>query len=189
MSQVEGLRGRARLSGKGDRRPNRWLPVVVGLAIGLGGAAGASTPGSSGPRGVAPVIDGTRIDGSSDLLASHRGKIVVLNFWATWCGPCRAEMPILVAMTKKYESRGVELIAFASNGRSDRDEVVRFLAAAHADFTLWFGARGAELEAFGLPWTLPATVVIDREGVVRGKTSGPVTQEWLDERIAPLLSN
>jgi thiol-disulfide isomerase/thioredoxin len=122
-------------------------------------------------------------------LSDHRGKVVVLNFWATWCKPCREEMPILVSLDHRYRERGVQFIAASADDKSTRRKVPDFARRQRIRFPVWLGATTDDLERFGLGDSLPSTVVIDRNGAVAGRILGMVSNADLQARIEWLLGD
>ena len=110
-------------------------------------------------------------DGTDRRLADWRGEVVVLNFWATWCAPCRAEMPSLDALAAAHAGRGVAVLAVAT-GRNPPDAIARFYAEAEIAHLPVLTDRGSALaRAMGV-MGLPATVLIDREGRELGRIVG-----------------
>jgi thiol-disulfide isomerase/thioredoxin len=110
-------------------------------------------------------------DGTDRRLADWRGEVVVLNFWATWCAPCRAEMPSLDALAAAQAGRGVAVLAVAT-GRNPPDAIARFYAEAEIAHLPVLTDRGSALaRAMGV-MGLPATVLIDREGRELGRIVG-----------------
>ena len=138
--------------------------------------------GAHAPALVVPLLDGRTFD-----LAHVRGKVVIVNFWATWCSPCRAEMPRLDAFYKRYHGRGVELLGLSVDDASDR--------AAVADIMRHFSypaalAANAGVNGFGEPVAVPMTWIIDTQGVVRARlvAGSAVTEQSLEQAVAPLLA-
>ena len=137
----------------------------------------------------APSLDAKLLDGSEFSLAAASGKVIVVNFWATWCEPCRAEMPALDAYYKKHKAEGLEVIAISMDQPADDSKVREVMRA----FT--FGAvlgREASFRGYGRVWRLPLTFVIDRAGVLRkdGWYGDPgIDLSLLDKIVTPLLSS
>jgi len=155
------------------------LPALLALLV-LPSIGAAPTQG--------PVeIESTDLAGANVKLSSLRGHVVVLNFWATWCGPCRAEMPELVAAAKEWMPRGVEFVGLASNGHRDLDEVRRFVDGQHVPYPIWLGGMGSDLDRFGLPWIIPATVVLDAEGKAIATHSGAIRRDWIDQALRTVV--
>jgi thiol-disulfide isomerase/thioredoxin len=123
--------------------------------------------------------------GRNVRLSSYKGKIVLLNFWATWCPPCRAEMPELVTWQREYRNRGLQVIG-VTYPPTNRAEVRRFVRRIKANYPIVLGRK--EIKAlFYEGETLPITVVIDREGNVRETIEGILLPEEFEEKIRPLL--
>ena len=163
------------------------LPRIAALLLlcCLAGGAGAKGLAVGEP---APSIDATLLDGSHFSLSDMRGKVVVVNIWATWCGPCRAEMPALEAFYKAHRNQGLVVLAISADDRSDIDEV----RAVMRDFTYPAAmARDSKIGGYGRLWRVPLTFVIDRDGVLRrdGFKSAPtIDASVLDQDVLPLLA-
>jgi thiol-disulfide isomerase/thioredoxin len=125
------------------------------------------------------------IRGRSVRLSSYKGKIVLLNFWATWCPPCRAEMPELVTWQREYRARGLQVIG-VTYPPTNRTEVRRFVRRIKTNYPIVLGRK--EIKAlFYEGETLPITVVIDREGNIRETIEGILLPEEFEEKIRPLF--
>ena len=129
------------------------------------------------------------LSGRQVSLSEYRGKIVVLNFWATWCKPCREEMPILVSLHHRYRERGVQFVAASADDETTRKKVPDFARRLKIKFPVWVGATTDDMERLGLGDALPATVVIDRNGAVAGRILGMVSNADLQKRIEWLLGD
>jgi cytochrome c biogenesis protein CcmG/thiol:disulfide interchange protein DsbE len=111
--------------------------------------------------------------GDSVSLSSRRGKVVLLNVWATWCHPCRAEIPELVALNKKYASRGMEIIGVSIDAASADSDVQGFIKDFAMDYPIWLDPEDIISTRFLLVG-VPTTFLIDREGILRWRKTGPV---------------
>lgn len=127
--------------------------------------------------------------GAEQKLSAYRGRIIILNFWATWCVPCREEMPMLVKLRREYAARGVEVIGPSADEPKTRDQIAVFLKKQKITFPIWVGATTAHMEQMGLGTALPATAVIDRDGCIAGRILGPLDEADLRARIEWLLGN
>jgi thiol-disulfide isomerase/thioredoxin len=131
----------------------------------------------------APVLELRDMQGNEVSLRALRGKIVVLNFWATWCVPCREEMPMLERMHREFAARGVEIIGASADDESTRRQIAPFLRRVKVTFPVWVGATTEHMKQLGLGTALPATAVIDREGRIIGRILGPLDEAALRQRI------
>lgn len=127
--------------------------------------------------------------GAEQKLSSYRGRIVILNFWATFCVPCREEMPMLVKLRREYAARGVEVIGPSADDEKTQPQIAPFLKKQKIDFPIWLGATTDHMKALGLGEALPATAVIDRDGRIVGRILGPLEEKDLRTRIEWLLGN
>jgi thiol-disulfide isomerase/thioredoxin len=130
------------------------------------------------------VLKDTR--GRTVRLSAYRGKVVLLNFWATWCPPCRAEMPDLIKLQREYGARGLQIVGITYPPTS-RAEVDRFVSRLKVNYPILYGTRGTAL-LFNLEDApLPTTVLIDREGNIRDRILGILEPEEFEQKILPLL--
>ena len=129
------------------------------------------------------------LKGQQQSLAQYRGKIVVLNFWATWCIPCLEEMPILTELQSRYEAQGVQVIGASADEPSTQRAIPSFLRKRKIDFPVWLGATTADMQRLALGEALPATAIIDKDGQIVGRILGPVEKEDLQHRIEWLLGD
>ena len=123
------------------------------------------------------------LNGKKVRVSDFRGKIVVLNFWATWCVPCREEMPLLVEAESKYGPRGVVFIAASLDDRETRPKIPEFLDKFGIRFPIWTGASTLDLDDLKLGQMLPATAFLDRDGRVKARVLGQLTRDELYERL------
>jgi thiol-disulfide isomerase/thioredoxin len=117
-------------------------------------------------------------------LAAERGKVVIVNFWATWCSPCRAEMPQLDSFYRRYHAQGLEVLGLSVDDRHDRDQVVRVMKTFSYPAALLASAR---VNGFGSPMGVPETWVIDSAGMVRARLLSGLTEQSLAQAVLPLL--
>ena len=103
-----------------------------------------------------------------------RGKVAVVNLWATWCGPCVAEFPHLVELHKTYASRGVEFVLLSTDEDAARPRVLEAWKKHGLPFTLWLDFQETAPLAFASP-SIPVTLIIDRGGVIRFRRDGKIT--------------
>ncbi len=125
--------------------------------------------------------------GAEQNLASLKGRIVVLNFWATFCIPCRKEMPDLAAIQNEYAALGIQVIGASTDEAADRPKVLQFVKETKLNFPIWMGATSADMIRFGLGAALPGTVIIGRDGRIAKVISGVVAPVDLKKQIDVLL--
>ena len=138
-------------------------------------------------RTPAPKLVFSDIPGARRQLSQLKGKIVVVNFWATWCSPCRAEMPEFVETYAAYRDRGVEFVGAATEPRSAKARVREFIQGLQIQFPVWLEASEEQMTALGVGAGLPATVIVDREGRVAARISGPTEGAQLRELLDRIL--
>ncbi len=127
------------------------------------------------------------LTGGQQSLASYKGRVVVLNFWATWCEPCKKEMPDLATIQNEYAALGVQVIGAAGDAAEDSAKVLKFIREYKVNFPVWIGASTTDMERFGVGTVLPATVIIDREGKIVWREIGIVKAAQLKAELDKLL--
>ena len=135
------------------------------------------------PQLIVPQLDGHEFD-----LAKLRGKVVLVNVWATWCSPCRVEMPTLDAFYRRYHSRGLVLLGLSIDEAPDAAQVRQVMGRFSYPGAL---ASAARVNGFGDPIAVPVTYVIDTHGIIRAQlqAEGPsgVSKQALADAVLPLL--
>jgi thiol-disulfide isomerase/thioredoxin len=137
----------------------------------------------------APALVVQELDGQTFDLAKLRGKVVIVNFWATWCPPCRQEMPALDAFYRRYHPQGLELIGLSADRPHDRSEVAKVMASFSYPAAMLDDATAND---FGSPSALPITFVVDRQGVVRARLTPDetkLTEKSLADVVVPLMAH
>ncbi len=137
----------------------------------------------------APALSIRDAQSNPASLEAYRGKIVVLNFWATWCGPCADEMPWLAAIQKDYGDRGVVVLGVSLDDSTTQAKVPRFIKKKKINFPVWLGGTTDDLKRFGLGEALPATAFINRGGQIEGRVLGMLRRGDLTHRVEWLLGN
>lgn len=127
------------------------------------------------------------LTGSEQSLVGYKGRVVVLNFWATWCEPCKKEMPDLSLIQNEYAALGVQVIGAAGDDAADSAKVLKFIREFKVNFPVWVGATTSDMERFGVGTVLPATVIIDREGKIVWREIGIVQAAELRTELDKLL--
>jgi cytochrome c biogenesis protein CcmG, thiol:disulfide interchange protein DsbE len=131
----------------------------------------------------APPLVLTDLDGKTFDLAKLRGKVVLVNYWATWCEPCKVELPTLNAFFQRYHDRGLEIIGISVDFKSDIEKVPKAAKALAYPVALLSAIND---NGFGPPEGVPLTYVIDAEGVVRDKfVAAP--DKLLHDVVVPML--
>lgn len=127
--------------------------------------------------------------GAEQSLAQYKGKIIILNFWATYCEPCRKEMPDLAAIQNEFAALGVQVIGASTDESKDRAKVLQFIKDVKVNFPVWTGATAADTLRFGVGTALPATVIIGKDGKIYKTISGIVNQADLRKDVEKLLQD
>jgi thiol-disulfide isomerase/thioredoxin len=133
----------------------------------------------------APALVLKDVRGRTVRLSDYKGKVVLLNFWATWCPPCRAEMPDLIKMQREYQSKGLQVIGVTYPPQTIR-EVRQFMRKLGVNYPIALGRKETKV-LFDQTDTLPITIVIDREGNVHERIEGILLPEEFEQKIKPLL--
>jgi cytochrome c biogenesis protein CcmG, thiol:disulfide interchange protein DsbE len=174
-------------------------PISIAVILGVAALVGLLAYGLSanepdrgieralakGERRPAPEVELPRLSGDGkQALDDYRGRVVVLNFWASWCEPCRAESPLLERWHGRISRRGgtvlgVDVLDVTSDARE-------FIRQYGLSYPMLRDRDGDALEDFGVV-AYPETFVIDRRGRIAASRRGPVDERFLRERVAPLL--
>jgi thiol-disulfide isomerase/thioredoxin len=158
------------------------MSVIAGLIVFA--ASASATPvtaeefrqlGLQPPKERLEIVDFELLDlsGTTRRLSDFNGKVVFLNFWATWCGPCRFEMPSMEKLYQRFKASGLEIVAV--NLQEDRDSVQRFVDEYVLSFPVLLDTTGSVGATYGAR-SIPITYIVDREGFVRAGTIG--SREW-----------
>ena len=146
--------------------------VVIALAV-LAGACSEKAPVVPGAVGTAaPAYGALTMSGDSIDLAGMKGQVVLLNVWATWCIPCRREVPELQALHQELENRGLRVWGVSIDGGDADAEVTGFIDDFKMTYTVLRDPAERVLSVFRIQG-VPASYLIDRDGVVRWRTIGP----------------
>ena len=135
----------------------------------------------------APALVVQELDGQTFDLSALRGKVVVINFWATWCQPCRQEMPALDAFYRQYHGQGLEMIGLSADRPHERSGVSKVMQSFSYPAAMLDDVKADD---FGDPSELPVTFIIDGNGVVRAKFTPDqtlATEKSLSAAVLPLL--
>ena len=137
----------------------RILPALALIALASALPASAGAPAASAPDFSLPARDGSKLQ-----LSNLKGEVVMINFWASWCGPCRQEMPLLEQIQEKYQPLGFTMLGV--NVEPDSAEAEKFLKNVPVSFPILFDRENSVSARFGVE-AMPSSVLIDREGNVR----------------------
>jgi thiol-disulfide isomerase/thioredoxin len=135
----------------------------------------------------APALKLKNIQRRTFHLTDYKGKVLLINFWATWCPPCRTEIPELVKWQREYRHHGLEIIGVTYPPQTLL-EVRRFARKMKVNYPLALGTKDTKL-LFTKSETLPMTVVVDRAGNVRDVIEGVIFPDEFDEKIKSLLTD
>ncbi len=151
-------------------RVSRLCGGILGLAL----VSGLASPGRADEPRPAPDYSARLLGGDEEAtLASLRGKVVLLNTFATWCAPCRAEMPDFEAFYRRYWTRGLEVVGVnVDEGEAD-EKVARFVEKMGISFTIWRDPRNRFSKRFRV-LGVPETLLIDRDGMILQHWNGPM---------------
>ncbi|MCA1591611.1 MAG: redoxin domain-containing protein [Acidobacteria bacterium] len=171
-----------------------WLALTLILIAHVLAAGQQTEPASrqSEPANQQSELDGRQsplkvfraVNGRAVRLADYRGRVVLLNFWATWCPPCRAEIPELIRLQKVYGGK-LQIVGI-THPPETLAEVRGFARRMKISYPVVMGTRRTA-RLFGVEEVLPVTIIIDREGIVRDRIVGILEPEEFDEKIKPLL--
>jgi thiol-disulfide isomerase/thioredoxin len=133
----------------------------------------------------APKLELKDVRGRALRLSDFKGKVVLLNFWATWCAPCRAEMPDLVKWQREYKSKGLQVIG-VTYPPEELADVREFIKSIKVNYPVALGEDQTKA-MFDNGEILPITVVIDKKGMVREVIRGIIFPEEFEQKVKPLL--
>lgn len=173
-------------------RRGNWLlagVAVLALALGFEAASRLWQPGTAEPDAAQALLAASLPDlqHRPHALAQHRGKVLVINFWATWCPPCREEIPVFVEAQRRFGAQGLQFIGIALD---DPQAVAVFAGEYGINYPLLLGGleESETLRRLGNPGgALPYTLVYDRNGQLREKILGGLDRMRLEGLIQPLI--
>ncbi|HET9906872.1 MAG TPA: TlpA disulfide reductase family protein [Anaerolineales bacterium] len=179
-----------------SQKPYPILPMAAGLLL-IGFALVIMTSPKSGSAAessssvvpvavsfAAPELSLENLNGQTESLADYRDHVVLVNNWATWCPPCKAEMPTLAAYYREHQSEGFTIIAVEAG--DPVETVAPFVQNYNLEFPVWLDPGGVSVRTFG-NGTLPNSYVIDRAGTVRYAWTGEINKAMLEKYVTPLL--
>ena len=131
----------------------------------------------------APNLELKDLSGNKQKLDSLHGSIAVVSFWATWCAPCRDELPRLSKLTQEYSPTGVRFIAISIDEQKDRDKVAPYVAGQKLAMDIWVGGDTDMMARVGLGDIVPGTIILDQQGEIIGRIMGEAREEDIRSRI------
>ena len=171
-----------------SKKRKNWLMLFL-LGLGLvwiftsrieAGSSAASKPAQPYEGFPAPDFELTTASGETIRLSELRGKAVILNFWASWCPPCRAEMPAFLSISRSYQSSDLVILAVNAADQDDLTQVQDFITEMNLTFPVLYDTTGTVQELYAVS-ALPSTFFIDRGGVIQAVViGGPIAQATLD---------
>jgi thiol-disulfide isomerase/thioredoxin len=139
-------------------------------------------------RVAAPKLVLSDVPGRRQQLTQFKGKVVAVNFWATWCLPCQAEMPEFTKVYAEYKDRNVEFLGAANEPRSARPKVQAFMKEHGMQFPVWMELSEGNMKEFGIGAGLPGTVILDSQGRIAARIVGTTDAAQLRQLIDRVLS-
>jgi thiol-disulfide isomerase/thioredoxin len=182
-----------------QQKRNTTLAVVIGLGLMVlavvallnlpkAGSLPSAQEFSTTPVEVnypAPELALDNINGQTEALTDFRDKVLLVNNWATWCPPCKAEMPTLVAFYNEHAKDGLMIVAIEAG--EAKEQVQPFVEQFQMPFHVWLDPNGKSLNTFK-NGSLPNSYVIDRTGTVRLTWTGQISRAMLEKYVTPLLA-
>ena len=146
---------------------------------------GSLSAASAGKR--APDPGFKSLDGQTRKLSSLRGQVVVVNFWATWCGPCQEELPRLAKLAQGYNGKPVRFVLVSIDEPKNRAKIPAVLDRLHVSLESWNDADTDTMDRFGLGNIVPGTVILDEQGEVVSRIMGEAREEDVRNAVDWLL--
>ncbi|MGH7994493.1 MAG: TlpA family protein disulfide reductase [Limisphaerales bacterium] len=165
---------------------------TIGIALAVGAICftiprlGQSAPAVAGQTAVAPEWSLKDVDGKTVRSTDFKGKVVILDFWATWCGPCRAEIPDFIVLQKQYEKQGLVVVGLSVD-EAGAEVVKPFAQKLGMNYPVVLADEKTQ-EAFGGIEAVPTTFIIDREGRIVKVHMGFADKDEFENEIKPLLN-
>jgi len=155
--------------------------VLLGLWLAACGAPAAARLGSPAPDFTLQTVDGTSVQ-----LAQFKGKPVWINFWATWCVPCREEMPAMQELYDQYRDQG--LVILAVNMEEDAPTVRRWIESGGYTFTFVLDDQGQQVKRYNVT-AAPTSYFVGRDGIIRDQKLGQISRDEMVAKLDKLLSS
>lgn len=162
------------------------LVVLAALATACAPAADAAIEVGTRPGFAAPDFTLKTLDGGEVSLSEFRGRPAFINFWASWCGPCRAEMPDIVAAYAEHKDGGLQVLAIDLTVEDTLADVQAFVDEFDMTFPVLLDEDGSVSQAYSV-FGLPTSVFVDAAGVIRAVNAGPLTGDAIRQHLAKIL--
>lgn len=162
-----------------DKKLIAAIGLIVLIAVGIS---------SFLPEGVKPMAVGEQVrpvslpNLNNEMQGLPTGKVMLVNFWATWCPPCRKEVPSMVEVYEKLKGKGLEIVAISTD--RSRSDVDKFVKEQNMSFTVLHDADSQVAQSYGV-FRYPETFIVDKKGVVQQHLNGAV--EWTDSQFVAYL--
>jgi peroxiredoxin len=156
------------------------VPPALGCSQSQANATNADPKIGTSIGDIAPAITATKMDGTKTTLKDYAGKTVVLNMWATWCGPCRNELPVIQNAYEQYQEKGVEFLGV--NMQESKSAVEQFVTERKLTFPVLLDSDGTVSKALRIS-AVPTTYFIDGDGIIRAKLVGEMNSDTISKGI------
>jgi peroxiredoxin len=161
---------------------HRWLSTTGIAALFVALPLLAQTPGNTAPAFTLKTLDGTPVS-----LSDYAGHPVLINFWASWCTPCRGEMPSIVAAYNAHQQAGLAILAIdLTDQEGSTKDIRKFQAEYQMPFPVLLDAKGKARKLYALRG-VPTSVFVGADGVVRGVNPGPISEAALQHHLSEIL--
>jgi thiol-disulfide isomerase/thioredoxin len=166
--------------------PDKGGAASGGAASGDGSGADIETPKMLGKQ--APNFTLMTVDGKKVSLSDYKGRPVLVNFWATWCGPCKVEMPWFEEFHKQYAAQGLEILGLADDVDVGKEKIAKTAAQTGVSYPILL-TDGKVQEAYGGLEVLPVSFYVDKSGKVVVQTAGLGPKEKIEENIKKIIAS
>lgn len=163
---------------------------IIWIGVSKADALEVTSGGIPAPRQgfLAPDFELPKANGENVRISGLRGKPLMMNVWASWCGPCRAEMPAMQRVYEAYQSEGLEILAVNSTSQDTRQDALAFAESLGLRFPILFDDEGQVARLYQVT-ALPTTFFIDSQGIIQDVViGGPMAEALLRVRVEQLLS-
>ncbi|MCK9396496.1 MAG: TlpA family protein disulfide reductase [Methylobacter sp.] len=164
------------------------IAAIIALGLGMTVRHFFSDVNNATSPGVLPEFNLPDLSGRQHNISEWRGKIIVINFWATWCPPCRKEIPDFIDLQAQYADKGLQFIGIALE---DREPVAEYAAATKINYPILLGGDNGIALAQQLGNSIgavPYTIIVDRQGQIIDRHPGELSKQQIVDIVAPLLN-